>query len=124
MAIDMSPFTRRGFIKSIAGAAAAVSLPNISLASNPTGRKLHGLSAFGDLKYPPDFHHFDFVNLDAPKGGTFAFSPSNWALNQNTQTFNTLNTFVLKENLKKWEFKKTKPPFKQTNSILTKNNTL
>ena len=29
----------------------------------------HGLSVFGDLKYPPDFPHFDYVNPDAPKGG-------------------------------------------------------
>ena len=31
----------------------------------------HGLSIFGDLKYPADFKHFDYVNPDAPKGGTF-----------------------------------------------------
>ena len=29
----------------------------------------HGLSAFGDLKYPADFTHFDYANADAPKGG-------------------------------------------------------
>ena len=29
----------------------------------------HGLSIFGDLKYPADFKHFDYVNPDAPKGG-------------------------------------------------------
>ena len=28
----------------------------------------HGLSAFGELKYPADFKHFDWVNPDAPKG--------------------------------------------------------
>ena len=27
------------------------------------------LSVFGDLKYPADFKHFDYVNPDAPKGG-------------------------------------------------------
>jgi microcin C transport system substrate-binding protein len=30
----------------------------------------HGVSLFGDLKYPPGFTHFDYVNADAPKGGT------------------------------------------------------
>jgi microcin C transport system substrate-binding protein len=30
----------------------------------------HGLSLFGDLKYPADFKRFDYVNPDAPKGGT------------------------------------------------------
>ena len=26
------------------------------------GSETHGLSVFGDLKYPADFHHFDYVN--------------------------------------------------------------
>jgi microcin C transport system substrate-binding protein len=30
----------------------------------------HGLSLFGDLKYPPGFTQFDYVNANAPKGGT------------------------------------------------------
>jgi microcin C transport system substrate-binding protein len=29
----------------------------------------HGLSIFVELKYPPDFAHFDYVNPQAPKGG-------------------------------------------------------
>ena len=35
----------------------------------------HGLSAFGELKYPPDFQHFDYVNPDAPKGGALSMRP-------------------------------------------------
>jgi len=30
----------------------------------------HGLSLFGDLKYPAEFKQFDYVNAKAPKGGT------------------------------------------------------
>ena len=30
----------------------------------------HGLSLFGDVKYPPAFPHFDYVNPQAPKGGS------------------------------------------------------
>ena len=30
----------------------------------------HGLSLFGDLKYGPDFKHYDSANPDAPKGGS------------------------------------------------------
>ncbi len=30
----------------------------------------HGLSLFGELKYPPGFKHFDYVNAQAPKGGS------------------------------------------------------
>jgi microcin C transport system substrate-binding protein len=37
-------------------------------ASEPAWR--HALSLFGDVKYPADFKRFDYVNPDAPKGGT------------------------------------------------------
>ena len=30
----------------------------------------HALSLVGEPKYGPDFKHFDWVNPDAPKGGT------------------------------------------------------
>jgi microcin C transport system substrate-binding protein len=30
----------------------------------------HGLSLFGELKYPAGFKHFDYVNPNAPKGGS------------------------------------------------------
>jgi microcin C transport system substrate-binding protein len=30
----------------------------------------HTFSVFSDPMYPPDFEHFDYVNPDAPKGGT------------------------------------------------------
>jgi microcin C transport system substrate-binding protein len=33
----------------------------------------HGLSLFGDLKYPAGFKHFDYVNPSAPKGGLVRF---------------------------------------------------
>ncbi|MEO0937773.1 MAG: extracellular solute-binding protein [Pseudomonadota bacterium] len=34
----------------------------------------HGYSYYGDLKYPADYPHFDYVNPDAPKGGEIALS--------------------------------------------------
>jgi microcin C transport system substrate-binding protein len=46
------------------------------------------VSLFGDLKYGPDFEHFDYVNPDAPKGGTMRRSAIG--------TFDTLNPFVIK----------------------------
>ena len=30
----------------------------------------HGASLLGNLKYPAGFRHFDYVNADAPKGGS------------------------------------------------------
>ncbi len=56
----------------------------------------HGISAFGDLKYPADFKHFDYVNPDAPKGGLFSQVGPTRAYNQNFLTFNSLNMFILK----------------------------
>ena len=34
----------------------------------------HGYSFYGDLTYPADYPHFDYVNPDAPKGGEIALS--------------------------------------------------
>lgn len=87
---------RRDFLALGAAATAAALLPGRAFADTPTGVKLHGLSAFGDLKYKPDFTHFDYVNVDAPKGGQMNFAPPNATLNQSFLTFNTLNSLVLK----------------------------
>ena len=61
-----------------------------------TGDEVHGISVFGDLKYPTDFHNFDYVNIAAPKGGLFSLIPSNRAYNQSFFTFNSLNAYILK----------------------------
>ena len=60
------------------------------------GTEAHGISAFGDLKYPAEFHHFDYINPAAPKGGTFSLIPSVRAYNQSYFTFNSLNAYILK----------------------------
>lgn len=50
--------------------------------------KSHGYSYFGDLKYPADYPHFDYVNPDAPKGGEIAL----WA----PGTFDSMNPYSRK----------------------------
>lgn len=52
--------------------------------------RAHGISTFGDLKYSEGFAHFDYVNPDAPKGGTF----STWAFG----TFDSLTPYILRGN--------------------------
>jgi microcin C transport system substrate-binding protein len=47
----------------------------------------HGLSLFGDLRYPAGFKHFDYVNPSAPKGGTVRLGVSN-------QTFDNFNMAI------------------------------
>ncbi len=51
----------------------------------------HGISLHGDLKYSKDFTHFDYINPNAPKGGTLKLS----ALGT---SFDTLNPYTLKGN--------------------------
>ena len=75
----------------------AVAAPLLRAArASEAGTEAHGMSAFGDLKYPADFHHFEYVNIDAPKGGTMSTLPTVRANNQSYQTFNSLNAFILK----------------------------
>ncbi|ESZ26434.1 MULTISPECIES: extracellular solute-binding protein [unclassified Mesorhizobium] len=92
----MAALARRDFLALGSAAAAAALLPGKAFADTATGTKLHGLSAFGDLKYKLGFAHFDYVNPDAPKGGQMNFAPPNSTLNQSFLTFNTLNSLVLK----------------------------
>ena len=57
--------TRRHVLK-IAGLAP---FSNISVAFAADPVFTHAISLFGDIKYKPDFKHFDYVNSAAPKGG-------------------------------------------------------
>jgi microcin C transport system substrate-binding protein len=89
--------TRRRVLTLAAGAAAAVSSSaGISAAPAAADIESHGLSAFGDLAYPPDFPHFRYVDPKAPKGGTFSQIGPDRLYNQNFLTFNSLNSYILK----------------------------
>ena len=74
-------------MRRIAAAAFAIALSSAAAAAEPR----HGLSVFGDLKYPADFTHFDYVNPDAPKGGRIALiGPSA------IDTFDSFNGYILR----------------------------
>jgi microcin C transport system substrate-binding protein len=90
---DIYHVTRRDTLALGAGALAAAI---VSPAAADDGPERHGMSAFGDLKYPAGFKQFDYVNADAPKGGIFSQVGSNRVFNQNFLTFNSLNIFILK----------------------------
>ena len=74
--------TRRSVLRGSAVALAAPALDTLGLRRwrrrPPLNRKSkhqgadwrHGLSLFGEVKYPAGFKHFDYVNPQAPKGGT------------------------------------------------------
>lgn len=48
----------------------------------------HAITLFGEPKYKAGFKHFDYVNPNAPKGGTFKMAY--------TAIFDSLNPFILK----------------------------
>ncbi len=59
-----------------------------SAANAADAKKHHALSLVGDVRFPPDFKHFDWVNPDAPKGGVVRL----WTLG----SYDSLNSFSIK----------------------------
>jgi microcin C transport system substrate-binding protein len=97
MSFARKPLSRRRVLVLTAGAMATPALlrdPAAAIAADET--ETHGLSGFGDLKYPAEFKHFDYVNPDAPKGGVFSYIGGIRQYNQNFLTFNSLNSYILK----------------------------
>ncbi|MFB4205163.1 hypothetical protein KBTX_01179 [wastewater metagenome] len=62
------------------------------LAAAPAAMAAHAVAMYGSPKYPSGFEHFDYVNPDAPKGGTLRLA------NTVAATFDSLNPFILKGN--------------------------
>ena len=50
----------------------------------------HAIAMYGEPKYGPDFRHFDYVNPDAPKGGTLRLGAAG--------TFDSFNPYIIKGN--------------------------
>jgi microcin C transport system substrate-binding protein len=97
MSLGRKPLSRRRVLVLSAGAMAAPALlrgPGAAVAADEI--ETHGISGFGDLKYAADFKHFDYVDPNAPKGGTFSQWGSASQFNQNLLTFNSLNSYILK----------------------------
>jgi microcin C transport system substrate-binding protein len=86
--LRMAQFSRRHVLGLGVGALAAARLAP-ALADNG-GKQLHGLSAFGKLKYPADFPNLAYVNPGAPKGGMFS-----QLVGSGGSTFNSLNAFIV-----------------------------
>jgi len=58
-----------------------------AFAAEEGGTVHHALAMHGAPKYPADFKHLDYVNPDAPKGGTFKLAK--------TGSFDTLNANII-----------------------------
>lgn len=61
------------------------------LLSTPTLWAAHAYALWGDIKYPPGFNHFDYVNPNAPKGGELVL-----VSNLRVSTFDKYNPFTIK----------------------------
>jgi len=72
----------------------AVAVTTILLATShvhaDAPKPAHGLAMHGDLKYGPNFKHFDYVNPNAPKGGSIRLNAIGG--------FDSLNPFIIKGN--------------------------
>src|SRR5690606_5925326 len=66
----------------------ALSATEIDTEIVPKVTKAHGFALHGDLKYPADFSHFEYVNPDAKKGGRVRLMGHG--------TFDSLNPHILK----------------------------
>ena len=64
----------------------AVIFGAMSLRADEAITKTHGFNFFGELKYPADYKHLDYVNPDAPKGGEISI----WTMG----TFDSFNPYT------------------------------
>ena len=58
--------------------------------STESAQESHGIAMHGDLKYPAEFKHLEYVNPNAPKGGTVRLNAIG--------TYDSFNTFIVKGN--------------------------
>ena len=93
--IGMAQLTKRALLGAAAGLSIAALLAQTALSQNTPEVaqdveiiESHGYSFFGDLKYPADYTHFDYVNPDAPKGGEVSIAVSG--------TFDSMNPYTRK----------------------------
>ena len=80
-------FSRRSLLK-LAGLSPFAKVIGVQIAQAEDRDFRHALTLFDDIKYGPDFKHFDYVNPDAPKGGRVRFGI--------VGSFDSLNPYTFK----------------------------
>ncbi|HIC7213735.1 extracellular solute-binding protein [Burkholderia stabilis] len=75
-----------------AGRVAAVFAMQSALAAT-AAHAAYAIAQYGEPKYPPGFKHFDYVNPDAPKGGTLVLANPN-----RLTSFDKFNPFTMRGN--------------------------
>lgn len=84
--LGIGVFLAGGHAGSMAQAQSADAAAETSEATEVEIIKTHGYSYFGNLSYPADYPHFDYVNPDAPKGGEISLALSG--------TFDSMNPYT------------------------------
>ena len=93
---------RRREVLSLAALAASPTLAATAIAPDdgvapagvvPSGNWVHAYAAFGEPKYPRGFDHFEYLNPNAPKGGTLYLPPSD-----RRTSIDKLNYYTIKGN--------------------------
>ncbi|KWI39194.1 peptide ABC transporter substrate-binding protein [Burkholderia ubonensis] len=82
----------RSGVARVAGRAAAALLMQAVLAAS-AAHAAHAIAQYGEPKYPPGFAHFDYVNPDAPKGGTLVLANPT-----RLTSFDKFNPFTMRGN--------------------------
>ncbi|UDL96081.1 extracellular solute-binding protein [Lichenihabitans sp. PAMC28606] len=100
----MPGLTRRAALALGGTLAAATGLRSLPWAGSSVAQaadgetEQHGISIFGELGLPSDFKSFDYVDPNAPKGGSISLQVNATGGNQNFDTFDTLNIYILRGN--------------------------
>ncbi|RQR62200.1 ABC transporter substrate-binding protein [Burkholderia sp. Bp9126] len=86
---------RSGIARAVraAGRTAAALLVQAALAAT-AAHAAHAIAQYGEPKYPPGFRHFDYVNPDAPKGGTLVLANPN-----RLTSFDKFNPYTMRGNI-------------------------
>ncbi|NOE28453.1 extracellular solute-binding protein [Ruegeria sp. HKCCD6157] len=89
--ISLMPAARDLKVRPLAGIfglCAVLLSPQAAMALDEGVTRSHGYSYFGNLDYPADYPHLNYVNPDAPKGGELSLAASG--------TFDSLNPYSRK----------------------------
>lgn len=80
------PLIRHWLLASVVGVGAMLAAGQLLAESHEDIIRTHGFNEYGELKYPADFAHLDYVNPDAPVGGEISIST--------TGTFDSMNPYA------------------------------
>ncbi|MGF6753921.1 microcin C transport system substrate-binding protein [Paraburkholderia sp. GAS42] len=79
--------------RSVAVCSMAVACGSGAMLATQTAHAVYAIAQYGEPKYPADFKHFDYVNPDAPRGGTLVLANPD-----RLTSFDKFNPFTLRGN--------------------------